>query len=184
MESLAGLNEPAEPPRPRAVTAIGRIWLVAGIFLFLVAAVDLIFWVVLRPAMPTILDYASRREPGMRFLSPYFRYYATIKSLEALFSAAVVFSAYSFLKLRGWARGALEAASWLYLAYITVFASLSFAVWRRASLDPATVAAHPNAGQRLVGGLAIGILLVAGLVWMIVLLRGRKVRAAFAAGPR
>ena len=34
METVAGPDLPSEPARPRVVTAIGRIWLVLGIFYF------------------------------------------------------------------------------------------------------------------------------------------------------
>ena len=182
MESVAGSDEPGEAARPRAVTAIGRIWLVAGILFLAVAVVDLILWFALRPAMPTILGYAAEREPGFRLLGPYFEHYATIKFLEAVFASAVVVSAYHFLKLRPWARGALEAASWLYLAYLLAFVGFSYWARRHLSVEPSAMAARAHARERLLGGLGVGVLLVAGLVWMIVVLRGRRLRDAFQPG--
>jgi len=175
--------EPREPPRPRAVTIIGRVWLVAGTLLFLIGLVDLIFWVVLKPAMPTILGYAAQKDPGMRFLAPYFEHYTLVKTIEVFFGAAAALSAFHFLRLRAWARAALEAASWIYLVYIVAFFGFSYAIWRQALRDPAIVAAHPIAGERMVGGAGVAILLVAALVLAIVRLRGHRVRAAFEAAP-
>ena len=178
MNGQPQLDEPEAPRRPRAVTAIGRTWLVAGIFLFAVAVVDVIIWTVLRPAMPTLLGYATQRDPSLRFLAPLFEHYATVKVIEAIFAAGAAISAYHFLNLRRWARAALEAASWLYLTYLAAFACLALTLGRRA-LDPAAVPG-PHARERLIGGAGIGVLLVAGLIWMIVLLRSRKVRDAMA----
>ena len=184
MESVAGPSDLIEPPRPRAVTVIGRIWLIAGIFILAVAVVDLIVWVALRPAMPTILGYAAEREPGIRFLRPYFENYTTIKLIEAVFAAAVIVSAYHFLKLRSWARAAIEATCWLYVIYVVGLACFSFWMHRHLSIDSSAIAARQHERQRLIGGAGVGLLLVAGLVWMILLLRGKKVRAAFAIPPR
>jgi hypothetical protein len=83
--------------------------------------------------------------------------------------------------MRAWARAALEAASWIYLVYIVAFFGFSFAILRQAALDPALVAAHPIARQRLVGGAGVGILVASALVFTIVRLRGRSIRAAFEA---
>ncbi|HKA37479.1 MAG TPA: hypothetical protein VKH43_11715 [Thermoanaerobaculia bacterium] len=170
---------PPEAARPRAVTIIGRTWLVAGTLLFLVALVDLVVWIVLKPAMPTILGFASRKDPSVQFLAPYLEHYTLVKTIEVFFGAAVAVSAFHFLRMRAWARAALEAASWVYLVYLVAFFGFSYTIMRRAWLDRATIATHPIARERLVGGAGLGILLVAALVLAIVRLRGRRMRAAF-----
>src|SRR5262249_61330394 len=91
---------------------------------------------VLRPALPTLIEFASRRDPRLRFLAPFVGYYAAAKAIESIFAAAAGVSAYYFLKLRSWARAALEAASWVYLLYLCGFAYFSYPFWRRAVLDP------------------------------------------------
>lgn len=182
METVENVNrpdEPGEPVRPRIVTVVGRTWLILGIFYFAVAIVDLIAWVALGPAMPTILSYAQEKEPALRFLRPYFEHYGAIKSIEAIFAAAVTFSAYKFLKLRAWARGALEAASWIYLVYVLAFIYVSYTFRLHGPVTRAG-ASNPYTMGRMVGGFGLGILLIGALIWMIVLLRGRKIRAAFA----
>lgn len=179
-DALVPQDEPEEPPRPRAVTVIGRIWLVAAIFMFLVAVVDLIVWTVLRPALPTLIEFASRRDPTLRFLAPFLGYYALAKSIEAVFAAAAGVSAYYFLRLRSWARAALEAASWIYLLYFCGIAYLSYRVWRRVTLDLSFAAASRYSPQRLAAGAGMEVLALAGLVTMIVFLRSRKLRSALA----
>jgi len=141
--------EPREPARPRVVTVIGRTWLVAATLLFLTALVDVIVWIVLKPAMPTILGYAAQKAPGMRFLAPYFEHYTLVKTIEVFFGAAAAVSAFYFLRMRAWARAALEAASWFYLVYLVAFFCFSYTIVRQAARDPATVAAHTSA-QRTV----------------------------------
>src|SRR5262249_2292896 len=84
MTPEARTEEPEKEDRPKAVTVIGRIWLIAAIFFLLVAVVDLVLWEVLRPAIPTILDYAARRDARLKFLSPLLEHYVTVKSVEAV----------------------------------------------------------------------------------------------------
>jgi len=165
-----------EPERPKAVTVIGRLWLVlAALFLFQ-SIVDLVLWIALQPAMPTILGFAARRDPQTRFLEPLFEHYVTVKSLEAAVAVAVGLSAYHFLRLRAWARVAIQAACWLALAYISGFGVFWFSVWTRASRDPM---AYPYGRASLLAGFGVCLLLAAGLTAMIVLLRSGGLRAAF-----
>jgi hypothetical protein len=181
--TVAGPDEAKEPARPRIVTAIGRIWLVGGIFCLAIAVVDVIVWVALRPAMPTILGYAEQKAPGIRVLGPYFEHYAAIKSIEAMLAATVIVFAYQFLKMRAWARAALEAASWFYLVYVLSLLGVSYSLQLLGTIQGVSESG-PRAVGRLVGSLGVGVLIAGALIWMIVALRGRKVRAAFAVAPR
>ena len=183
VETVTRGDEPGEPSRPRIVTVIGRIWLGIGIFALSIAVVDLIFWVSLGPAMPTVLGYAESKEPALRFMRPYFEHYAAIKSIEAIFAAFVTFSAWKFLKLRAWARPALETASWIYLLYFLAFLCVSYTFRLHGPIRRAA-ASDPMAMGRIVGGFGLGLLLIGAVIWMIVLLRGKKVRAAFATRSR
>jgi hypothetical protein len=177
-------EEEDEPRRPTVVTVIGRIWLIAAILVFLVAVVDIIVWEVLRPALPTLLAYASRRDPRLRVLAPFVGYYTVYKSIEAVFAVGAGVSAYYFLRLRSWARAALEAASWIYLLYLCGFAYFSYRIWRRASLDPSFAAETQYRPERFAAGVGVEVLLIAGIVTTIVFLRSRRLRSAFAgAGP-
>ena len=176
---MVSRQDESGPARPRVVTVLGRIWLIGGIVYLAIDILDLIVWVALGPAMPTILGYAQEKEPALRFLRPYFDHYGAIKSGEAIFAAAVVLFAFEFLKLRGWARAALETAAWVYLLYVLAFLCVSFVLLRHAPFTRAA-ASSPYAAGRLAGGLGMGLFLAAGLIWMISVLRGKKVRAAFA----
>jgi hypothetical protein len=168
-----------EPERPKAVTVIGRLWLVlAALFLFQ-SIVDLVLWIALEPAMPTILGFAARRDPQARFLEPLFEHYVTVKSLEAAVAVAVGLSAYHFLRLRAWARVAIQAACWLALAYIAGFGVFWFSVWTRTSRDPTASSAHQYGRVSFLAGFGVCLALTAGLIAMIVLLRSEGVRAAF-----
>ena len=183
VDGLVPQDEPEEPTRPRAVTVIGRIWLVAAIVIFLLAVVDFIIWAVLRPALPTLIEFASRRDPRLKFLAPFVGYYAAAKAIEAVFAAAAGVSAYHFLRLRSWARAALEAASWIYLLYLCGFAYFSYRIWRRATFDPSFAADARYSPERFARAAGVEVLFVAGLVTMIVFLRSRKLRSAFADAP-
>jgi hypothetical protein len=181
--ALVPQDEAEPPPRPKAITVIGRIWLVAAIIMFLLAVVDFIVWAVLRPALPTLIEFASRRDPRLRLLAPFVGYYAAAKAIESVFAAAAGVCAYYFLRLRCWARAALEAASWIYLLYLCGFAYFSYRIWRRAMLDPSFAASAQYSPERFARAVGVEVLFMAGLVTMIVFLRSRKLRSAFGGAP-
>jgi hypothetical protein len=56
------MPQPSE--RPRAVTVIGRIWLVLAVLSVLRATGNLIVWAVLRPAVPSLIAALNDRDPA------------------------------------------------------------------------------------------------------------------------
>jgi hypothetical protein len=180
------METPEAPERPRAVTVIGWLWLVLAGAVFLRAVMDLVLWKILQPAMPSLLHLVTEREPEMRLLGPLFQLYSLFKTVEAVLAAAVGISAYFFLRLRPWARIALQTVSWLVLFYGACFAGLWIAIWRRPVADEAArgvLSLQSRGALGLLAGLLAALVLVAGMIVLIRFLRSPRIRAAFAAPP-
>jgi hypothetical protein len=100
---------------------------------------------------------------------------------QALWWAAVGFSAFLLLRLRPWARAAIQGVCWVLLAYAAVFGVFWAKLW--ITMPAQSAAAAPGAYQyrtiALAGGLAACAAVATGLVAMIVSLRGAAVRLAF-----
>jgi uncharacterized membrane protein len=169
---------PQSSERPRAVTVIGRIWLVLAVLSVLRATGNLIVWTVLRPAVPSLIDALNDRDPRTLFLRPIFEHFVVVNVLVLLASLAVAFCAWGLLRLRSWARPAVQTVSGLSLAYVVCFGLLWAWAWMRVPAESAA-SAHANPGLLLVAGLILSLILAAGFAAMIVSLQSRRVRETF-----
>jgi hypothetical protein len=166
-----------ERERPKAVAVISGIWLaLAAVSLFKTAA-NFILWRALQPAIPSLVDLAARQDPRTRFLDRLFEHYGAVLVFQAILTIAVGFSAYQLLRLRPWARLAVQAICWLALVYVASFAVFWLSIWTRAS------AAHERGPILIVAGLSVCVALATGLAVMIGMLRGRRLRAVFTPPP-
>jgi hypothetical protein len=175
-----------EPERPKAVTVIGRLWLIVAGFFVAQNVVDLILWKILQPAMPSLLELARQREPQTRFLGPLLEHYAAWKTIQILLAASVGIAAFFFLRLRPWARLAIQAVCWIVLFYFAAFGVFWTRIWGRAfveSVKTRSLSARSHGAITFLAGVGVCLAIVAGLTWLIGLLRSRRVKAAFAPAP-
>lgn len=171
--------------RPRIVSAIGWVWFVLSALLFLRSLVDIAVWRFLRPATPTLLGLIDERRPENRYVRPLLRYILEYKAVEAFVAAIVVVVAWRFLRLDRWARPALQAVCGFAIAYALAFATFWAWLWPKVAAQRAadTGRAVPGlAPGGLVVGIAVCVLVAAGLVWVIAYLSRPAVRALFANG--
>lgn len=163
-----------EVERPRAVTVIGWIWIVFSAFVFLRSLVNILIWKLLQPAVPGLLGMMEAQSSETRLLRPLLAHFTARMTVSAILSLAVGVTAWRLLRLRPWARVAIQAVCWFVLAYATAFACFWIVVWTRERGDWGT----PHAV-----GLAVGVVLTlalaAGQIAMISMLRSQKVRKAF-----
>jgi hypothetical protein len=177
MSELTYPARPKELERPKAVTVIGWIWLVLAAISFFKTIVNFIFWVALKPAIPSLVAMAAREDPMARYLNPLLEHYSLVLAVQALLAAAVGISAYFLLRLRPWARVAIQTVCWLGLVYLACFAVFWLFIMSRAA------AAHPRGPVPTSVGIAVCLALAAGLAVMIGSLRSRRLRAAFIPPP-
>ena len=179
------LPEP-ERERPRAVTVIGRVWLVLGVLYLLRSLLNLISWKLLQMGAPGLLQSIAEDPRYGWLLRPLFRHLSAWFSAEAIASALAAFSAYELLRLRRWARIAMQGVCWAALTYVALFTGLFAWLWPKAAAlkaaaDP-TFSEH-SYGRILIAVSAASLALGAGLAVMIALLRGSKVREVFRSAP-
>ena len=172
--------EVEETKRPTAVSVIGWLWLVVGVLLFGRSMLNVVLWKIAQAQSPELLQEYGQRAERLWILGQFFRHAVAINVLEGMFGAAAGLIAWGFLQLKSWARPALEAASWILLAFLSVGVAFFFKYW------PVLEALAPDPGltseRRLrfvYGAFGVAGLLIAGTLVMLGLLRSRGVRAAF-----
>jgi hypothetical protein len=170
--------------RPKAVTIIGRLWLVLAVLLLCKALVNMAIWKVLQPEAPSFIGDALAQTASFRFMRPLLTHITAVITAQALWWTFVGVAAFGLLRLRPWARVAIQGVCGFLLVYATGFEVFWAVVWPTLPVRRATVVALGTSYQTLalVAGLTVCAAMSAGLIWMIVLLRGSKVRAAFRNG--
>ncbi len=176
---------PSDPPeRPRAVSVIGWTGLVIAAFFVARALIDLVIWRVLRPAIPALLETSLGRNPAPPYLRPLLEHLTELKVAQAIFWSIVGASAIGLLRLRPWARVAMQAACGVLACYCAVVAFFWISAWNRIPAE----GPHPGAlsgSHRAIlfsAALAVCLLFGSGLAGVAVLLRSARVKDAFPAG--
>ncbi len=167
--------------RPRPVTIIGRLWLVLAVVFLCKAVVNLAIWTVLKPDAPGLIGEALANAPPLSFMRPLLSHITAVMTVQALWWIFVGVAAFALLRLRPWARLAMQGVCGFLLVYFLGFEIFLAAVWPNLPARSAGALAL-GASYRslaLVAGLTACAAVCAGLIWMIVLLRGPGVRDAF-----
>ncbi len=132
---------------------------------------------IVPPSLPAEAPWPAQIVPAM------FDYLGLLCGLQLLVAIFVLVAAIQFLRLRAWARTALEVVTWLQLIYTVGFGLLWVGAWASiASNLPAGGDLPISAGALTAVGVAmgVGIALVfavpcAVIIWV---LRGEPVRRA------
>jgi len=183
LDRVASTGSAPGPPeeaseRPKAVTVIGAAWLIFGGFRFLGGLLGLIMW-----KLGGMKELLTRPSPwtglvSERILRFAFRNFGVEVTLQMVVGLIAAFCAIALLRLRPWARPAIEVFCWLGLTFVVCFSILWSVVWTRAIGEAANT---PPSLRPL--GVGITLLLTGGLalafVAMIRALRRPDVRAVF-----
>ncbi len=160
-----------EPPdeRPRPVTIIGWTFLVLSLLRILFDALTWFVWKV-GNAEP-VVSFFLPKAPGGSALA--LRHLPAVLAVQGAIAAGVALVAYQFLRLRAWARSALEIVCYLALAVAAAIAvTLSLELSR-------TVGSESRAVGAVVAGLLVVAALLARAIWTI---RRPDIRRAFRSG--
>ena len=165
--------------RPRVVTILGWVFLVASVLLFLRSAINLLIFEVLKSEASELM--ATLSSSARPWVPPWMlENVVAIWAGQAVLAVFVGASAWSFLALRPWARISLQALCWAGLAFAAAAATFWTRFWgvhgSAASALPSAASRH---GQILYLGLSIFAMwaLLFGLA--LYLLRSATVRLAF-----
>ena len=173
---------PDPPERPRSVSVIGWVALVFSALLASKALIDVAVWKAMGPAVPSLLGAA--RDPSLNL--PYVRtvlaHLTEIKLAQTAAWVGVAVIAIGLLRLRPWARVAMQIVGACILLYFAGILTLWAMAWNAA--PPETSVPPLSEASRLavlVGGLAVGLMLAGIVLSMIVILRRPRIREAFEA---
>jgi hypothetical protein len=169
MEPAAAPDPPSS--RPRSVTIVGGAFLVLSSLRFLLDCLGWIVW-KLGDAERVARFFLPKTSRGLVPLDWILRHFAAVVACQAAGAVCVAFVSYNFLRLRAWARPALEAVCWIALAATLAMAcAFGLAVTR--------IAAGPDARglSASVASLCAVAILLGAAIWTI---RQPRVRRAFA----
>jgi len=172
--------------RPLAVTIIGWIFLVIATLLivlgvFVLLSYHVFFSSKFNQALPLAEDAPRWAKLGVVYL----RYSLVSWHAATLLSVFVLVAAVQFLKLRAWARTALEVVSWLCIAGTLGSWIFLLPVWARIASEPAGAPAKgaPAFPAFNILGVATSmaymLLSLVPAAVMIYFLRSKTVRGAF-----
>ena len=113
---------------------VGRTFLVLASLRFLL---DLLGWAVwkLGEAGPVVAFFLPRGGRGLP-VDSLIEAFPTVLAVQATVAACVAWISFTFLRLRPWARPALELVAWVALAVITVVAGALVFEWTRLPTGP------------------------------------------------
>jgi len=168
--------------RPRAVTVVGWIWLVAATFRFLNGILGLAVWKVggLDRGLPFLALRSGMPKVRILGLDLMMRHAAGILVLQVVLAAVLGYAAFELLRQKPWARRIVETASWLGIAVMAGVGAFVYASTAQVALESPEAASEIRAA-----GIAAGIFVaLLGAVFFggtIFLLRRPDVRRAFEA---
>ncbi len=140
---------------------------------------------MLQPEAPGLFGGLVARSPRHWLLGPLFEHLTALMAAQAFWWAAVGISAVELLRLKPWARPAIEGVGWVLLVYATAFGVFWARLWLAAP-TPGFSPLPPHGSYRaiaLASGLAACAAIAAALAVMIVFLRRAAVRLAFQPRP-
>ncbi len=170
------------PERPRAVTIVGWIWLVAAALRFVNGLLGLLVWRVggLDRGLPFLALRSGELKLRILGLDRMMRHATWILALQVLVAAALGYAAFELLRQRGWARSVVVAASWIGIAVMAGVGAYVYASTMQVALE------SPEAASEIrMAGIAAGVFVaLLGALFFggtIFLLRRPDVRRAFSA---
>jgi len=176
-------EEPAERPRP--IAFIGWTTLVLSVLLALKALIDIAVWKAMGPAVPALLRMS--RDPSAQ--APYVRtilaHLTQIKLAQTFLWLGVAFIAIALLRLRPWARVAMQAVGGGVLLYFAFLVAVWARAWTAEPIDPSVPRlSEASRITLLAGGITVVLVLAGIVVAMIVVLRRPRIRQAFDSAAR
>ena len=173
MPVVANAPEPPEE-RPRSVTIIGWIFLVLSLLRVLSDSLSWIVW-KLGDAGTVVTFFMPPGTRGLAANEMVLRQLPSIVAVQGAMAACVAFVSFNFLRLRPWARPALEIVCWFAVAVITAIAAALVFERERLASGP------ESSGLSIAIAAVLGLDLLFGAV--ISTVRSRRVRDAFRRSP-
>lgn len=177
------IGESAPSERPRAVTVIGWTFLVLSLLRFLA---DLAGWLAWRfGAVSDLLKafpppWSGDPQSPLHGLDAIFRHLGSVVAFQGLAAACVAIVSYELLRLRPWARVAMEVVCGLGLAAMVAFATFFVTAWAHTDAAALRSAGGARFHRWAIPSVMAVTLVIGGLLGLTIgLLRRPDVRRAF-----
>jgi hypothetical protein len=169
--------------RPTAVTVIGWIFIAGAILMILSGGMGFAAFSFMKQMgveRPPIPEQAPFQFSVMEVIFQHFGLIAMVQVVLAIF---IIIASIQFLRLRRWARTALEVIAWLGLVYLVSFGIFWVVSWLEITSNiPVTEGAQgPTPMFNIFGavmGSVVTLFWAAPLVVIIIFLRGKTIRGA------
>ena len=138
--------EPGE--RPRSISVIGWTTAVFSVLLASKSLIDLAVWKVMGPAVPTLLGAARDPSVNVPYVRTLLAHLTEIKLAQAVAWIGVAFIGVGLLRLRPWARVALQLVG----AFILLYFACILALWARVDFARDQSLGSASFGERAAHG--------------------------------
>jgi hypothetical protein len=116
--------------RPAVVTVVGWAFVLVSLLMLLSGGMGLAALLLVEGASRAGLPEAFEGAPAMFYVTVVFlRHFGALAALQVVVAALVLFCAAKFMRLRAWARSALELFTWLSLLGLLAFGLLVVRSW-------------------------------------------------------
>ena len=170
--------------RPAVVTFVGWAYVLVSLLMLLSGLMGIVAVILVEAAGREGLPKALEGAPAMFYVTLVFvRHFGALAFLQVVVASLVLFCAAKFMRLRAWARSALELFTWLSLLGLLSSGFLVVRAWLKmtSEMPPAMTAPLSSGSFTLLGAALWGafmLLLAACAGLLLWALRSRTVREA------
>ena len=169
--------------RPTSITVIGWIFIAGAILMILSGGLGFMAFSFMRQISGEMPPISEELPNQFRIMRIIFQNFGIIALLQVAFAIFVLISSIQFLKLRKWARNALEIVSWLGLVYVIGFGIFWVVSWINITshIPVSEVRSGPPPMFNIIGAIMGPVITVAWatpLVVVITFLRGKTIKEA------
>jgi hypothetical protein len=161
--------EDIQKKRPTAITVIGWIFIINAILMILSSGMGFMAFTFIhrmsgsRP--PSLMELPQQ----LRVMTTIFQYFGILALLQIAFAVFMLIASIQFMKLRQWAKTAIEVISWIGLVYVVGFGIFWVTSWIAITSNiPVTGRSHDLPSMFNVFGAVMGALVMA--VWAVPLI--------------
>ena len=184
LKKEANLESQSDAKKHTSVKVIGWIFIViAGLMIFS-GAMGYIAYTSMQKMSGGVPPASAGMPNSFQLMAIVFQHIELLTTVQVTFGVFIIFAGIYFLKLRPWARAALEVVSWLGLVYVLGFGIFALVSWISMSAKmPASPGAQGAPLMFNIMGMVTGLIVMAvwavPIVVIIKFLRGSTIRDVF-----
>lgn len=175
---------PPELEKPASVKVIGWLFIVVAGLMILSGAMGYIAYISMKKMGGDIPPVTPDMPGSFQRMAAVFQHIGLLIAVQVALGVVVIFAGIYFLKLRPWARTALEVFSWLGLVYVIGFGIFALVSWVGMSSKMLIESSAQGAPPMFdIMGIIIGVVAIGAwavpIIVIIKFLRGPKIRDVF-----